>query len=151
MTIDVHSCVTRFWKTDQIVTTDLFHFIGPASSCTHTPPIHSAIIRLGWLVCFYRASFANHVNSRMIQYDPWKALHGRHGSDIGLSGSETFLRPSKHVWVYGWHFLDSWLVQTVQTRVNLPPAACSPQPLTPSPSLPPIPLYLPLVILQWLW
>ena len=28
--------VTRFWKTDQIVTLGLFHLIGPANSYTHT-------------------------------------------------------------------------------------------------------------------
>ena len=29
---------------------------------------------------------------------------------------ETSLRPSKHVWTYGWHFLESQLVQTVLTE-----------------------------------
>ena len=36
-----------YWKTDQIVTLGLFHFIGPPNSHTHTLPIHSAITRLG--------------------------------------------------------------------------------------------------------
>ena len=27
--------VTGYWKTDQIVTLGLFHFIGPANSTTH--------------------------------------------------------------------------------------------------------------------
>ena len=54
-------------KTDHVVTVGLFHFIGPASSYTHTLPIHSAIIRLNWLVCFSRASFSDHVNSRRRQ------------------------------------------------------------------------------------
>ena len=30
--------------------------------------------------------------------DPLRVLHGRHGSEIYPSGSEAFLRPSKHVW-----------------------------------------------------
>ena len=35
--------VTGFWKTDQIVTLGLFHFIGPANSDTHTLPIYGAL------------------------------------------------------------------------------------------------------------
>ena len=104
--------MTGFWKTDRIVTLGLFHFIGPANgyTCTH---IHSAITRLGWLVCFSRASFTNPVNSWIRQWDPWRVLHGRHGSEIHPSDSEASFRPSKHVWAYGWHFLDSQLVQIV--------------------------------------
>ena len=39
--------------------------------------IHSAITRLGWLICFSKANFANPVNSRLRQWDPWRVLHGR--------------------------------------------------------------------------
>ena len=39
--------VTEFWKTDQIVTLGLFHFIGPANGYTRTLHIYSAITRLG--------------------------------------------------------------------------------------------------------
>ena len=53
--------VTGFWKTDQIVTLGLFHFIGPANGYTCTLHIH--ITKLGGLVCFSRASFADPVNS----------------------------------------------------------------------------------------
>ena len=59
----VYIYVTGFWKTDQIVTLGLFHFIGPANGHTCTLHIHSAITRLGGLVCFSRASFANPINS----------------------------------------------------------------------------------------
>ena len=55
--------LTVFWKTDQIVTLGLFHFIGPAKGHTSTLHIHNAITRLGGLVCFSRASFADPVNS----------------------------------------------------------------------------------------
>ena len=55
--------VTGFWKTDEIFTLGLFHFIGAANSYTHTLPTHSAITRLSWLVCFIKASLSNHVNS----------------------------------------------------------------------------------------
>ena len=37
--------VTGYWKTDQIVTLGLFHFIGPADSYTHTLPMHCCIDR----------------------------------------------------------------------------------------------------------
>ena len=63
--------VTGFWKTDQIVTLGLCHFIGLANGYTHTLHIHSAITSLGLLVCFSRASFANPVNLRLRQWDPW--------------------------------------------------------------------------------
>ena len=59
----ISSYVTGFWKTNQIVTLGLFHFIGPANGHTHTLHIHSAITRLGELVCFSIASFADPVNS----------------------------------------------------------------------------------------
>ena len=39
--------VTGFWKTGQIVTLGLFHFIGPANGYTCTLHMHSAITRLG--------------------------------------------------------------------------------------------------------
>ena len=60
-----HTYVIGFWKTDRIVTPSLFHFIGPANgyTCTGTLHIHSATARLGGLVCFSRASFADPVNS----------------------------------------------------------------------------------------
>ena len=67
---------TGFWKADQIVTLGLFHFIGPANGYTCTLHIHNAITRLGRLVCFSRASFANPVNLRLRQWDPWRTLHG---------------------------------------------------------------------------
>ena len=49
--------VTGFWKTDQIVTLGLFHFIGLANGYTCTLHIHSTVTRPGGLVCFSRASF----------------------------------------------------------------------------------------------
>ena len=55
--------VTGFWITNRIVTLGLFHFIGTANGHTHTLHIHSAITRLGGLVCFSRASLADPVNS----------------------------------------------------------------------------------------
>ena len=39
--------VTGFWKTDQIVTLGLFHFIGQTNGYTRTLHIHSASINLG--------------------------------------------------------------------------------------------------------
>ena len=98
--------VTGFWKTDWIATLGLFHYIGPANGYTCTLHIQSAITRLGWLVCFSRASFANPVNSWLRQWDPLGVLHGRHGSKIHPSDGETSLTPFKHFWAYSWHFWD---------------------------------------------
>ena len=41
------------------------------------------------------------------QWDPLRALHGRYGSEIHHSDSKMSLRPSMHIWGYGWHILDS--------------------------------------------
>ena len=80
--------VTGYWKTDWIVTLGLFHFICPANSYTCTLHIHSAITGLGWLVCFSRVSFADPVNAWQRQWDPWRALHERDGSEIHFSDGE---------------------------------------------------------------
>ena len=107
--------MTGFWKTDQIVTLDIFYFIGRTNGYTRTLHIHSVSITLGWLVCFSRATFADPVNSWLRQWDPWRALHGRHGTEIHPRDRETSITPFKRVWAYGWLFWDSWLVQTVLT------------------------------------
>ena len=136
----------RFWKTDWIVTLVLFHFTGPANGYTCTLHIHSAIPRLGWLVCFSRASFADHVNSWLRQCDPWGALHGMHGSEIHPSDRETSINAIQAcLSLYGWHFWDPQLVQTVLTegltRFWLPT----------HPLHLPTPYNVPSVILQWFW
>ena len=46
---NVHAYVTGYWKTDQIITLGLFHFIGPANGYTCTLHIQSAITRLGYI------------------------------------------------------------------------------------------------------
>ena len=148
-----HVCtyVTGFWKTDQIVTLGLFHFIGPANSYSHTLHIHTAIIRLVWLVCFSRATFADPVNSWLGQWDPWRALHGRHGCEIHPRDRDTSIMPFEHVWAYGWHFWDPWLVQTVLTDglalLRLPTHPLHP----PSPSHLPTPYNMPSMILERFW
>ena len=55
--------VTRFWKTDRIVTLGLFYLIGPANGYNCTLHMHSAITTLGRQVCYSRTSFADPVNS----------------------------------------------------------------------------------------
>ena len=81
--------VTEVWKTNWIVTLGLFHFIGLANGYTCTLHIHSAITKLGSLVCFSRTCFANLVNSWLRQWDPWRALHERHGCEIHPRDRET--------------------------------------------------------------
>ena len=55
---------------------------GPANSHTHTLSMHCCNTKLSCLVCFSRADFADHVKPRLRQWDPWRALDGRYGSDI---------------------------------------------------------------------
>ena len=119
--------VTGFWKTDWIVTLGLFHFIGPANGYTCTLHIHITITRLGGLVCFTRASFVDHVNSWLRQWDPWRPLHLRHGSEIHPSDREMSVNA---IQVY----LGLWLAllgsitnpNGPNGRFNLPPASHPP-------------------------
>ena len=97
MGIWANAYVTGFWKTDQNITIGQLHFLGPANSHTHTLSMHCCNTRLSCLVCFSRADFADHVKSRLRQWDPWRALDGRYGSDIHPCVSETSLRPSRLV------------------------------------------------------
>ena len=112
----------------------------PANGYTCTLHIHSAITRLGWLVCFSRVSFANPVNSWLRQWDPWRVLHGSHGSEIHPSDRETSFRPFKHVWGL-WLALLGLIASSnsVNRGFNPPPASQLPPLLTP-PLLPAHPL-----------
>ena len=58
------------------------------------------------------------------------------GSEIDPSGSETSLRPSRHIWTYGWH-MHLGLIATPNTPnrgYNLPSATKPPLPPTPLPT-----------------
>ena len=92
--------VTGFWKADRNVTLGQLHFLGPANSRTHTLSMHRCNTRLSCLVCFSRADFADHVKPPLRQWDPWRALDGRHGSDIHPCVSEMSHRPSRLVKAY---------------------------------------------------
>ena len=92
MIVNCYIYVTGYWKTDHNVTLGQLHFIGPANSHTHAPSMHWCITGLSWLVCFSRAGFADRVKSRLRQWDPWRALDGRCGSDIHPCVGETSLK-----------------------------------------------------------
>ena len=144
--------VTEYWKTDHVRTFGQLLFIGPANSHTHTLPVHCCINGLSWLVCFSRHGFADRVKSRLRQWDPWRALDGRYGSDIHPCVGETSLKALQSC-------LGLWLallglIATPNSPVgwcNPPPASHPPPPPTPPPSHPPTSLYMQSVILQWLW
>ena len=85
--------MTGFWKTDHNVTLGQLYLLDPANSHTHTLSMHCCNTRLSCMVCFSRADFANHVKPRLRQWDPWRALDGRHGSDIHPCVSETSHKP----------------------------------------------------------
>ena len=126
--------MTGFWKTDQIVTLGLFHFIGPANGYTCTLHIHSAITRLGWLVCFSRASFADPLNSWLRQLDPWRALCGRHGCNVYPNDRETSvdaIQPCLGLWLALLGPIAS--PNSPNRDFTPPPASCIPPQPTPSP------------------
>ena len=99
--------VTDFWKTNQIVTLGLFHLLAmQANSHSHALPIYRAITRFGWLVCFSRASFTDHVISLLGKQDPWRTLHGTMGLKFSPVVVRCLLGSLEHIWAYSWHFLD---------------------------------------------
>ena len=145
--------MTGYWKTNHNVTLDQLHFIDPANSYTHAPSMHCCITGLSWLVCFSRADFADRVKSRLRQWDPWRALDGRYGSDIHPCVGETSLNALQSC-------LGLWLAllgliatpNSLIGRYNPPPASHPPPPPTSHPPHPsPTLLYVQSVILQWLW
>ena len=83
-------------------------------------------------------NFAYHVNSRLRQYDPWKALHGKHVSGNYPSDSEMSLRSPKHVWPMDGIFtaiaspnspnggFNRLRLPTLPHRLPQPPIACPP-------------------------
>ena len=93
--------MTGFWKIDQTIMLGLFHFTAPANAYTHTLPIYS-VITSNWSA--FLAQVLPTLKSEKM--GAMEALHGRHRSEICPRDSETSLSPSKHVWAYGWHFLD---------------------------------------------
>ena len=138
--------VTGYWKTDHVRTFGQLLFIGPAKSHTHTLPVHCCSYGLSWLVCFSRHGFADHVKSRLRQWDPWRALDGRHGSDIHPCIGETSLKARQSC-------LGLWLALLGHIATpNSPVGGFNPPPaFHPPPSHPPNPLYMQSMILQWLW
>ena len=143
----VWAYVTGYWKTDHNVTLDQLHFIGPANSHTHALSVHWCIIGLGWLVCFSRAGFVDRVKLWLRQWDPWRALDGRNGSDIHPCCCETPLKALQSCLGLWPAFLG--LIATPNSpigRYNLPLPSHPPPPPTP-----PTPLYMQFVILQWSW
>ena len=103
-----------FGKTPKKInfTLGLFHFIGPASSYTHTLLMHNDIARFSWLVASYisSVSFSNHLKSWLRLWGPQRTLDGRYQSEISPSVSETSLRPSRLICTYSWHFFNSLLL-----------------------------------------
>ena len=124
----------------------LIVFIGPANSHTHILPVHCCITGLSWLVGFSIHGFANHVKSRLRQWDPWRALDGRHGSDIHPCIGETSLKARQSC-------LGLWLALVGHIATpNSPVGGFNPTPAShPPPSHPSTPLYMQSVILQCLW
>ena len=129
--------VTGYWKIDHNVTLGQLHFIGLANSHTHALSMHWCITGLSWLICFSRAGFADRVKSQLRQWDPWRALDGRCGSDIHPCVDETSLKALQSC-------LGLWLallglIATPNSpvgRCNPPPASHPPPPPTPPPSHP---------------
>ena len=101
------------------------------NSHTHTLPMHCYINGLSWLVCFSRAGFADHVKSRLRQWDPWRGLDERYGSDIHPCVGETSLKALQSC-------LGLWLalLRLIATpnspigKYNPPPASHPPSPPT---------------------
>ena len=102
--------------------------------------MHCCIVGLSWLVCFSRADFADHVKSRLRQWDLWRALDGRYGSEIHPCVGETSFKALQSC-------LGLWLTllglianpNSPVGKHNPPPASHSPPPPTPPPPTRPPP------------
>ena len=130
--------VTGYWKTDHNVTLGQLHFIGPANSHTHALSMHCYITELSWLVCFSRAGFADRVKSRLRQWDPWRVLDGRYGSDIHPCVGETSLKALQLC-------LGLWLALLgLIATPNSPIGWCNPPPASHPPPPPTYPLHPPI-------
>ena len=130
--------MTGYWKTNHNVTLGQLHFIGLANSHTHTLPVQCCINGLSWLVCFSRAGFANHAKSQLRQWDPWRALDGRYGSDIHPPVSETSLKALQSclsLWLTLLGLIDA--PNSPIERYKLPPASHPLPPLPPTHPPPP--------------
>ena len=136
--------MTEFAKTDHNVTLGQLHFIGPANSHTHILPKHCCIDGVSWLVYFSRAGFTDHVKSQLRQWDPWRALDRRYGSDIHPCVSEASLKALQAC-------LGLWLVVLGPIAAPNSPIGRYNPPLASQPSCPPTSLYVQSMILQWLW
>ena len=148
----VNSCPDIMWLDfGKLPKLSHYHFIGPANDYTlihytYTVQLPALFNWSAFLEQVLPTSFANPVNSQLRQWDSWRALHGRHGSEIHPSDSKTSLRPSKHVWAYGWHLLDLYVASSniPNGGFNLPLAIQPPSPpaLLLSACPPPITCYL---------
>ena len=104
------------------------------NSHTHTLSMHCCINGLTWLVCFSRAGFSDRVKSRLRQWDPWRALDGRYGSDIHPCVGETSLKALQSCLALWLALLG--LIATPNSpigRYNPPPASHPSPPPTPHP------------------
>ena len=87
----------------------------PANGYTCT--LHTQCHYQAWLTgLLFQSRFCRPCKFVTETVDPWRALHGRHESEVHPSDREMSLMPSQHVWAYGWHFRDSQIVQTVVTE-----------------------------------
>ena len=112
-------------------------FYWPANSHTHTLPVHCCINGLSWLVCFSRHGFADRVKSRLRQWDPWRALDGRCGSDIHPCVGETSLKALQSC-------LGLWLALLgLIATPNSPVGRCNPPPASHPPLSPTHPSHPP--------
>ena len=77
---------------------------------------------MGLLVCFSRAGFADHVKLRLRQWDPWRVLDGRYGSDIHPCVGETSLKAlqsclglrMKHFWTHSYSKQSYWKIYHIR-------------------------------------
>ena len=116
-------------------------FYGPANGYTCVLHIHSAITRLGWLVCFSRPSFTNPANSWLKTMGPmggatWKAWvwnSPQWWGDVSYAIQTC---------------LDLWLALLGLIASPNSPNGVFNQRLA---SHPPTPYNVPSMILQWFW
>ena len=108
------------------------------ATLVHYVHVYSAITRLGWLVYFSIASFADPVN-----FHDWnnRTHGGCYMEGMGLKSTP----------VIGGHLIRHLSMFCPNGRFNLPPTSLPPPSPAPPPSHLSIPYNVPSVILYWFW
>ena len=82
-------------------------------------------MNIAWILCETRMELNAHFIHKKTssEWDPWRALHGRHGCEIHLRDGEMSITPFKRVWACNEIFgpgIHKWSGRTKYDDINGP-------------------------------